>query len=151
MPNFKVGDKVKLSYQKEAKGLVDINEFDNLNILKENNVLDETRLQEVENHIKLTTSMEEAVRGACFIQESAPEHYDVKHQVVKEIEKYCLDDAIIASSTSGLLISEIAKNMFNKLKTFIHLSIKNLLFFKKKLLDLFVIDYKWLYIEKFVI
>lgn len=83
---------------------------DNLNILKENNVLDETRLQEVENHIKLTTSMEEAVRGACFIQESAPEHYDVKHQVVKEIEKYCLDDAIIASSTSGLLISEIAKN-----------------------------------------
>lgn len=36
---------------------------DNLNILKENNVLDETRLQEVENHIKLTTSMEEAVRG----------------------------------------------------------------------------------------
>lgn len=128
--------------------------------------------------------MEEAVRGACFIQESAPEHYDVKHQVVKEIEKYCLDDAIIASSTSGLLISEIAKNakhperfvgghpynpphliplveitkgekqkknMFNKLKTFIHLSIKNLLFFKKKLLDLFVIDYKWLYIEKFVI
>ena len=83
---------------------------DNLNILKENNVLDETRLQEVENHIKLTTSMEEAVRGGLFIQESAPEHYDVKHQVVKEIEKYCLDDAIIASSTSGLLISEIAKN-----------------------------------------
>ena len=33
LPLNQVGDKVKLSYQKEAKGLVDINEFDNLNIL----------------------------------------------------------------------------------------------------------------------
>ena len=33
LPLTQVGDKVKLSYQKEAKGLVDINEFDNLNIL----------------------------------------------------------------------------------------------------------------------
>ena len=32
LPLTQVGDKVKLSYQKEAKGLVDINEFDNLNI-----------------------------------------------------------------------------------------------------------------------
>ena len=83
---------------------------DNLVILKENQVIDEARLQEIENHITLTTSMEEAVRDTAFIQESAPEHYDVKHQVVEEMEKYCPDDAIIASSTSGLLISEIAKN-----------------------------------------
>ena len=94
------------------------------------------------------------------------------------------DDAIIASSTSGLLISEIAKNAkhperfvgghpynpphliplveitkgekteekyVQQAKDFYTFVNKELLFFKKKLLDLFVIDYKWLYIEKFVI
>jgi len=33
LPLTQVGDKVKLSYQKDSKGLVNINEFDNLNIL----------------------------------------------------------------------------------------------------------------------
>ena len=32
LPLTQVGDKVKISYQKGAKGLVDMNEFDNLNI-----------------------------------------------------------------------------------------------------------------------
>ena len=90
----------------KAKNII----HDNLEILKENQVLDDARLSEIENHIHLTTSMKEAVEDAIFIQESAPEHYDIKWQVVEEIEKYANDEAIIASSTSGLLISEIAKN-----------------------------------------
>lgn len=90
----------------KAKNIV----HDNLEILKENQVIDDARLSEIENHIHLTTSMKEAVEDTIFIQESAPEHYDIKWQVVEEIEKYANDEAIIASSTSGLLISEIAKN-----------------------------------------
>ena len=75
-----------------------------------NNVLKETEVSNVENRIHYTLSMEEAVKDTYFIQESGPEHYEVKWQMVDDIEKYAPDDAIIASSTSGLLITEITKN-----------------------------------------
>jgi carnitine 3-dehydrogenase len=78
-----------------------------LDLFIKNNVIKD--YDEVEKHIFYTKSMEEAVKGAGFIQESGPEHYDVKHQIVAEIEKYAPIDAIIASSTSGLLVTEIAK------------------------------------------
>ncbi|MBP1765823.1 MAG: 3-hydroxyacyl-CoA dehydrogenase [Firmicutes bacterium] len=59
--------------------------------------------------VSYTTNVEEAVKDAQFIQESGPENYEVKRAVLADIEKYAAADAIIASSTSGLLISEIAK------------------------------------------
>lgn len=77
--------------------------------LMKNHIIDQQDIQNINNRIIYTTSMEEAVKDVQFIQESGPEHYDVKHSIVKEIEHYCSNDTIIASSTSGLLISEIAK------------------------------------------
>ncbi len=82
---------------------------ESMKMLIKNGVLTEEEGKKVENKISYTTSMEEAVKDAVFIQESGPEHYDVKHKMVEEIEKYAREDAIIASSTSGLLITEIAK------------------------------------------
>ena len=82
---------------------------ESMKLLIKNNVLNEEKAEEVENRIYYTTSIEKAVKDASFIQESGPEHYDVKHKIVEEIEKYGREDAIIASSTSGLLITEIAK------------------------------------------
>lgn len=78
--------------------------------LKKNNVVQESEILEIENRITYTTSMEEAVKDVQFITESGPENYEVKQKMVEEIEKYTADDTIIASSTSGLLVSEIAKN-----------------------------------------
>ena len=57
-----------------------------------------------------TTSIAEAVDGAQFIQESSAEHYEVKWELVDAIEAAAAPDAIIASSTSGLLVTQIAKN-----------------------------------------
>ncbi len=48
-----------------------------------------------------------AVRNADFIQESGPERLDVKHSLIAKIESAARADAIIASSSSGLSISEI--------------------------------------------
>ena len=87
---------------------------ESMKLLIKNKVLDENKAKEVENRIYYTTSMEKAVKDASFIQESGPEHYEVKHKIVEEMEKYCPEDAIIASSTSGLLITEIAKYAKNK-------------------------------------
>ena len=57
-----------------------------------------------------TTDAAEAVKNAEFIQESSPENLELKQKVIKIIEDSCPATTIIASSTSGLLISDIAAN-----------------------------------------
>ena len=78
--------------------------------LEKNNVVQENEISEIESRITYTTSMEAAVKDVHFITESGPENYEVKQKMAEEMEKYTADDTIIASSTSGLLVSEIAKN-----------------------------------------
>ena len=57
-----------------------------------------------------TTNAAEAVRDAEFIQESSPENLELKQKVLRTIEENCPAAAIIASSTSGLLLSDITAN-----------------------------------------
>ena len=78
--------------------------------LKQNDVVNESEIDEIESRIIYTTSMEEAVKDVQFITESGPENYEVKQKMAEEMEKYTSSDTIIASSTSGLLVTEIAKN-----------------------------------------
>ena len=78
--------------------------------LKQNDVISENEIDEIESRISYTTSMEEAVKDVQFITESGPENYEVKQKMAEEMEKYTSSDTIIASSTSGLLVTEIAKN-----------------------------------------
>lgn len=58
---------------------------------------------------KYTTDIKEAVDGVSFIQEACPEKYEVKQALLSEVDRFAAPDAIFASSTSGLLITEIAK------------------------------------------
>ncbi len=78
--------------------------------LKSNEVVNESEITEIEGRICYTTSMEEAVKEVQFITESGPESYEIKQKMVEEMEQYTSKDTIISSSTSGLLITEIAKN-----------------------------------------
>lgn len=78
--------------------------------LKQNDVVNENEIDEIESRISYTTSMEEAVKDVQFITESGPENYEVKRKMAEDMEKYTSSDTIIASSTSGLLVTEIAKN-----------------------------------------
>jgi 3-hydroxyacyl-CoA dehydrogenase len=48
-----------------------------------------------------------AVEGAQFVQESIPERADVKHALYAEIEPVLHPDAVVASSASGLTLSEL--------------------------------------------
>lgn len=57
------------------------------------------------------SSIEEAVRDAGFIQESAPERMDLKQSILNEIDTYAPVDALICSSTSGLMPTELQKGM----------------------------------------
>ena len=48
-----------------------------------------------------------AVDGAGFVQESVPERLDIKHDVYRAIEAALEPDAIVASSASGLTLTEM--------------------------------------------
>ena len=81
----------------------------NLLFLQKENVVSEDEVKLCIDRLTATTDVEEAVSGAFFIQENGPENYEIKRKIISDIEKFAPKEAIIASSTSGLLISEIAK------------------------------------------
>ncbi len=96
--------------KQEALSLAEQRIGESLKALVKNGVVKDAETGVIMGRIAYTTSMQEAAAGAQFILESAPENYDVKRQIVRETEEFCNADAIFASSTSGLLISEIAKD-----------------------------------------
>lgn len=61
--------------------------------------------------ITYAASVAEAVEDAAWIVESVPERLDVKQAVYAEIEKAARPDAMIASSTSGILPSDLQAKM----------------------------------------
>ncbi len=81
----------------------------NLQYLQEKDILTEADVQKALDQIIYTTSYEEALDGVQFIQECGPEKYEIKKAILTEAEKHISADVVYASSTSGLLMSEIAK------------------------------------------
>lgn len=59
--------------------------------------------------IKMTSDIREAVSQADYVQESIPDVYDLKKQIFREMDGAAPDHAILASSSSGLLMTEIQK------------------------------------------
>ena len=60
-----------------------------------------------EGSLYLATSTADVVEGALYIQESTPERIEVKQAVLKSIQESCDANAIVASSTSGFMPSEL--------------------------------------------
>jgi carnitine 3-dehydrogenase len=58
-------------------------------------------------NLSFTPVVAEAVRGAFFIQESGPESLHVKQSLLASIEAAATSDAVIATSSSGLSVSDI--------------------------------------------
>ena len=60
-----------------------------------------------EGDLALVGSVEEAVAGADWVQESVPERLELKHAVYKQVLPYLGPNAILGSSTSGFKPSEL--------------------------------------------
>ncbi|MHA1914312.1 MAG: 3-hydroxyacyl-CoA dehydrogenase family protein [Promethearchaeota archaeon] len=82
---------------------------DHLNGLALNGVFNKGEIPEMMNLISYTTSLGEAVKDVDFIQEAIIENLEIKQEVLAQIDKNARPEAIFASSTSYLLISDIAK------------------------------------------
>ncbi len=70
-------------------------------------------------NFKYVTSIEEAVKDADFIQECAPENYKLKINLINNISKKAKSNAIISSSSSGLLPTRIYSKCKNPARAMI--------------------------------
>lgn len=61
--------------------------------------------------VSFFTDPAEAVEGADFLQENAPERLEVKHRLYAQIAPAMKKGAILASSSSGLRLSEMAEGL----------------------------------------
>jgi 3-hydroxypropionate dehydrogenase (NADP+) len=80
-----------------------------LMFLEANSLLKQERADTVLGRIKTCTHIRDAVCQADYVQESVPDSYEIKKQVFKEMDGAAPNHAILASSSSGLLMTEIQK------------------------------------------
>ena len=60
-----------------------------------------------EGALTLCDSIADAVTGADWVQESTPERLEIKQAVLAEIQASCAAEAVVGSSTSGFMPSEL--------------------------------------------
>ena len=77
--------------------------------LEANHLLKQGGTETALARIKTCTRIGDAVGHADYVQESVPDSYEIKKQVFKEMDGAAPDHAILASSSSGLLMTEIQK------------------------------------------
>lgn len=66
---------------------------------------------EAPNPWRFSTDLADAVRDADFVQESGPERADIKRQLYSKLEASLRPGVIVASSTSGLVMSELQEGL----------------------------------------
>ncbi len=81
-----------------------------LSYLLAKNIITKEAMEKALSKALYTKDIGESLRGVQFVQECAPEKYEPKQALVASLDQYGSNEAIFASSTSGLLITEIAKN-----------------------------------------
>jgi len=67
--------------------------------------------QAVLGRIGYATGLAEALDGAGYVQESAPESVEVKRELYGELDRVAAPDAILASSTSGIPASSFTEHI----------------------------------------
>ena len=81
--------------------------MENLDLLVETELLDAEKAAAARGRIVAYDELEDALDGVDFIQESVREDYGVKAEVFRAIEPLIAPTAVIASSSSGLLMTRM--------------------------------------------
>ncbi len=61
--------------------------------------------------VRLTAAVEDAVEGAGYVQECAPEHLALKQELFAKLDRLTAREAILASSSSAIAASSIATEL----------------------------------------
>jgi len=88
------------------RGFSTINEFWMKGISRGKN--SEEEVKSWSKNLHRLENLEDALEGVDLVIEAVPEKIDLKRSIFSQIERYAPEDAILATNTSGLRISEIA-------------------------------------------
>lgn len=82
-------------------------------VLFQNGLISNTDVEKINARITVSHTLDDAVEGASFIIECIPEDMGMKQDLFKYLGKICNADIILASNTSGLSPTMIAKDTIN--------------------------------------
>lgn len=71
-------------------------------------MLDDAGRQAALDRIRTSTAVAGGIEGAGLVVEAAPERAEIKYQIFRELDAAAAPDAILASNTSSISITEIA-------------------------------------------
>jgi 3-hydroxypropionate dehydrogenase (NADP+) len=101
---------VMVQDQSEDRLQIAVEQIDlNLKFLEDRGRIRKGSAGEASKRIRTTMDLAEAVKNADYVQESVPDDYAAKKSVFKKMDAAAASDTILASSSSGLLMSEIQK------------------------------------------
>ena len=102
-----------------AVGLMDVREEflskaregvrSNLERMAEKGIVQKEKIDPALSRIRTTLGIPEAVEGAGFVVEAVSESLELKQQVFKELDSLCSADTVLATNTSVISITEIAR------------------------------------------
>jgi len=78
-------------------------------VFVEEGLVEADAARDARERIETTASLAQALQGVQFVLEAAPEKLDLKQALFQEMEGLCPDDTILATNTSGLSITAIAR------------------------------------------
>ena len=81
----------------------------NLMVMARGGLIGQDEVERALARITIVGSIREAVEDADYAQESVFESYEVKKSVFREMDQHAPEDIVLASSSSGLLMTEIQK------------------------------------------
>ncbi|XP_036356168.1 lambda-crystallin homolog isoform X3 [Octopus sinensis] len=76
-------------------------------------------VEEQYQRISKTVTLESCVTGAVYVQESVPENLELKKEVLKSIDLYLSNEALLASSASCIVPSKISEELKHRNQMFV--------------------------------
>ncbi|MCL6002940.1 MAG: 3-hydroxyacyl-CoA dehydrogenase NAD-binding domain-containing protein [Candidatus Thermoplasmatota archaeon] len=87
---------------------------DNLSKMVEKGIIRKGEDESISSRIRYSGSLEDSVRDVDLVVEAVPEIVGLKQEIFENLDKMCKRDAILATNTSNIKISEISKNVKGK-------------------------------------
>lgn len=86
----------------------------NLGLMAQKGIVAAAEIEPAIQRIQTTTDLKEAVSGARFVVEAVLEKLELKQQIFKDIDSFSPPDAILATNTSVISITQIAQKSKNR-------------------------------------
>jgi len=86
----------------------------NLGLMAQKGIVSAAEIEPAIQRIKTTTDLQEAVSQAQFVVEAVLEKLELKQQIFKDMDSFSPPDAILATNTSVISITQIAQKSKNR-------------------------------------